>query len=140
MIHVISRGSIDSRDWCLRCDIVLLTMEMGKWMLVFVPCAVCVVIICVCILCFVPIVPFADFDYNTVPNISCKLVKYGSCYEQFDLGSNVKLSICQSNGLVVDIRRFLNKKATIKGIQFSTKVWKVLNERIPLINRCLNDV
>ena len=62
------------------------------------------------------------FDYvMEVKQTACSYLK------QFDLKDNVILSVCNRDGeIMLDIRLFLNQKATIRGIPLNLRQWNVL--------------
>ena len=60
---------------------------------------------------------------------------------QFKLSPYTRLNVCRiDTGTVVDFRRFLNNKPTIKGITISMKEWKMLLRMLPFIRREIRTV
>ena len=63
-----------------------------------------------------------------------------SYLKQFDLQGNVMLSVCHRDGeLSIDIRLFLNKTATIRGIPLSLIQWNVLQRVSSSVNRAIGE-
>ena len=54
---------------------------------------------------------------------------------QYDLGDDVKITVCYPNNTtVVDIRQFLEDRATIKGIQLNIQQWNALMTYAALVD------
>ena len=63
-----------------------------------------------------------------------------SYLKQFDLQDNVMLSVCHRDGeLSIDIRLFLNKTATIRGIPLNLMQWNVLQRVSSSVNRAIEE-
>ena len=60
--------------------------------------------------------------------------------KQFDLQDNLMLSVCHRDGeLSIDIRLFLNKTATIRGIPLNLMQWNVLQRVSSIVNRAIEE-
>ena len=63
-----------------------------------------------------------------------------SYLKQFDLQGNVMLSVCHRDGeLSIDIRLFLNKTATVRGIPLNLIQWNVLQRVSSCVNRAIGE-
>ena len=63
-----------------------------------------------------------------------------SYLKQFDLQDSVMLSVCHKDGeLGIDIRLFLNKTATIRGIPLNLMQWKNLQGVSSSVNRAIEE-
>ena len=78
--------------------------------------------------------PF-DFEVNVQANqTACSYLK------QFDLKDNVILSVCHRDAEIsLDIRLFLNKTATIRGIPLNLIQWNVLQRVFSSVNRAIEE-
>ena len=76
-----------------------------------------------------------DYEVKVEANqTSCSYLK------QFDLQDNVMLSVCHRDGeLSIDIRLFLNKTATIRGIPLNLMQWNVLQRVSSSVNRAIEE-
>lgn len=59
-----------------------------------------------------------DYDKTWFTNLSTGNQTFKNCVNYYDIGSNIRVSDCINDqyGRIVDIRIFLNDKATVKGI------------------------
>ena len=63
-----------------------------------------------------------------------------SYLKQFDLQDSVMLSVCHRDGeLGIDIRLFLNKTATIRGIPLNLMQWNNLQGVSSSVNRAIEE-
>ena len=63
-----------------------------------------------------------------------------SYLKQFDLQDNVMLSVCHRDGEIsIDIRLFLNKTATIRGIPLNLMQWNILQKVSSSVNRAIEE-
>lgn len=59
--------------------------------------------------------------------------------QSFSISGNVYVSIClYQETFRIDLRFFINKKATIKGLHLTTEQWQRLIKIIPIINNVLS--
>ena len=63
-----------------------------------------------------------------------------SYLKQFDLQDSVMLSVCHRGGEIsIDIRLFLNKTATIRGIPLNLMQWNNLQRVSSSVNRAIEE-
>ena len=72
-------------------------------------------------------------DYEYYPSLDTN--RNSSCHTQYTILERVRVSVCWVyNGVAVDIREFVNKKPSIKGIQLTNLEWEDFMTYIGLID------
>ena len=76
---------------------------------------------------------YSPVDYEYYQSLDTN--RNASCHTQYNILERVRVSVCWVyNGVTVDIREFVNKKPSIKGIQLSNLEWEYFMTYIGLID------
>lgn len=102
----------------------------------------------ICFACLIPVIIFGFIDSTSLqavcdtysPSITTNVSAVCDYTIQYDLQDDIRLTVCKLETVfLIDIRKFVNDTATIKGIQLRSQQWIRLKRFIPYVDSTISN-